>query len=105
MITRITVLATLAATLTGCAMTQKGAVSRAEKAYGKNEYQTCLKHLSRAESYGKHSEVVSAQVLFNRGLCLEGLGRKPEAVAVYKTLIESYPNSSLSVQAKARIES
>jgi len=105
MITRITILAMLAASLTACALSQTGAVSRAEKAYGKNEYQTCLRHLSRAESYGKHSDVVSAQLLFNKGLCLEGLGRKAEAVAVYKTLVESYPSSSLSVQAKARIES
>jgi tetratricopeptide (TPR) repeat protein len=94
----------LSVLLTGCAMAQKGAVSKAGKAYEKNEYQVCLRHLNRAESYGNYSEVVSAQVLFNRGLCLEGAGRTNEAVSVYKVLITNYPNSSLTGQAMARLE-
>ena len=102
---RLVVLGMFAASLAGCAMSQSGAVSRAEKAYGKKEFDTCLRHLNRAESYGKYSDVVSAQVLFDRGLCLDGLGRKAEAVASYRTLIESYPSSTLSAQAKVRIGS
>jgi tetratricopeptide (TPR) repeat protein len=90
--------------ITGCAMTQKGAISRAHNAYEDAKFEKCLDTLARAESYGNYSELENARISFQRGLCLEGAGRKAEAIAVYKNLIIKYPQTDLAAQARARSE-
>jgi tetratricopeptide (TPR) repeat protein len=90
--------------LTGCAMTQKGAISRAHNAYEDAKFEKCLARLEQAESYGSYSELQNARISFQRGLCLEGAGRKSEAMAVYKNLIIKYPQTDMAAQARARIE-
>jgi tetratricopeptide (TPR) repeat protein len=89
--------------LAGCSMSQKGALSQAQRSYQQADFETCLMKLSQAEGYGEHSESVSADISFHRGLCLEGAGRKNEATAVYLNLIRTYPNSSGAIQAQARL--
>jgi hypothetical protein len=82
---------------------QKGALSKAQRAHKKKDFEACLTHLDRAEAYGNYSRTVAAQISFNRGLCLEGMGRAEEAAAVYRNLIEKFPGSNSAVQAQERI--
>jgi TolA-binding protein len=63
-----------------------------------------LNHLYRAEHYGSFSDSADAEIALQKGLCLEGVGRKSEALAVYHHLILKYPKSDLVPQAWARIE-
>lgn len=104
MITKILFTGYLFLLLAGCATAQRGALSRAQSAYGKKEFQKCLAHVDRSESYGNYSDAMNARLSFQKGLCLEGAGRKAEAVAIYRRLIERFPNTDWSAQAKARIE-
>jgi hypothetical protein len=89
--------------LAACSISQKGALSQAQRAYHKADYETCLIKLSQAEGYGEFSEPVSTEISFYKGLCLEGSGRKREAVAVYQNLTRNYPTSNGAVQAQERI--
>lgn len=86
-------------------MTQGGAISRAQSAYGDGDYAKCLYHLDRAETYGPYSDVASARLSFQRGLCLEASGRKAEANAVYQNVARKYPDSDWASQARARSQS
>lgn len=88
--------------LCSCSMTQKGALSRAEGAYAEGKFDKCLSHVTRAEGYGEHSDITAAQLSLQKGVCLEGAGRKAEANAVYDNLIRKHPNSDPAAQAKAR---
>lgn len=100
--------ATLALTtilLTACATAQRGALIQANKAIANQKYQECLHHLSSAETLGEFPEGINAQVTFQKGICLEGLGRTAEAYALYRVLIARHPNSDWTVQAKARLDS
>ena len=89
--------------MTACAMSQSGALYRAQNSYREADYETCLTKLSQAEGYGEHSEFVSSEIIFYRGLCLERAGRKQEAVAVYHNLIRKFPQSNGAAQAQVRI--
>lgn len=93
----------MAFSLAACAASQKGALYQAQTAYQEADYETCLKKLSFADGYGEYSEPVTADIAFYRGLCLEGLGRKQEALAVYQYLIRKHPNSSAAAQAHGRV--
>jgi hypothetical protein len=92
----------LSLTLSSCATTQKGALSRAQGAYDDGEFEKCLSHVTRAESYGEHSELTNARLSFQRALCLEGAGRKAEAIEVYRNLMQKHPDSDWAAQARAR---
>jgi len=91
--------------LTSCATAQSGAMSLARKAELRGDFHECLHHLANAESYGDFAETKNAQIAFQRGMCLEGLGRKSEALAMYRHVIARYADSSWSAQAKGRLES
>ncbi len=95
---------TLSVALAACGTAQKGALISANKALANQKYDECLQHLSSAETLGEFSESIHPQVLFKRGMCLEGLNRKPEAYAIYRVLIGRYPSSDWTAQAKARLD-
>jgi TolA-binding protein len=99
---KISIIVPIAIALTACAMTQKGTLSRAQSAYSDGNFDKCLARVARAESYGDYSEIQNARLSFQRGLCLEGAGRKAEAMAVYKALILKYPRTDWAAQARAR---
>jgi len=54
------------------------------------------------EKYPKGNKVPAA--LYKIGLCFDYLGKKPEAEAIYKELIESYPSAEEVSKAKAQLE-
>jgi len=64
--------------------------------YAINEY------MKVQENFPKGNKVPAA--LYKIGLCFELMGKKPEAIAMYKQLIESYPSSEESAKAKIQIE-
>jgi hypothetical protein len=85
------------------ATAQKGALSRAKRAYSKKDFEACLGHLDRAETYGTYAVTVRSQIAFNKGLCLEGQGREAEAQAVYRSLVQKDPDSTWAAQARGRL--
>ncbi|MBL8519073.1 MAG: hypothetical protein JNK75_00245 [Betaproteobacteria bacterium] len=98
-------IALLTLLLTSCATAQRGALIKANKAIASQNYQECLHHLSSGETLGEYPEGIHAQVTFQKGICLEGLGRKAEAYALYRSLIARHPDSDWTAQAKARLDS
>jgi hypothetical protein len=96
---------TLVLGLTACETTQRGALSQARKAYTKGGYADCVMIVDRAATYGDFSEVLNAQMIFYRGLCLDGMGRAAEAKMMYRRVITKYPTSPFSDQAAARLKS
>lgn len=99
---RVVTLSTLLLLGSCASIAQKGALIGVRKAVNKQDYAACLENLSEAESYGDFSEQENAQISFYRGFCLEGLGRQPEAAAVYQRLIEKYPDTDWAAQARGR---
>jgi tetratricopeptide (TPR) repeat protein len=97
--------AVLSFLLVSCASAQKGSLIQANKAIAKEDYQECLGKLSFGETLGDYSDAVNAQITFTKGLCLEGVGRKAEALALYRNLIARYPHSDWAAQGKARLDS
>ena len=94
----------MTAFLASCATAQQGSLIGANKAIAKQDYFECLNKLSFGDGLGDYSEGVNAQITFLRGFCLEGLGRKAEAHALYRNLIARYPNSDWAAQGKARLD-
>jgi len=64
--------------------------------YAINEY------VKVQEKYPKGNKVPAA--LYKIGLCFSYLGKKPEAEAMYKQVMESYPASEESAKAKGQLE-
>lgn len=96
--------AVLLATLAACASTaQKGALIGVQKAIAKKKFDACLDKLDRADNYGNVSATQSAQISFYRGTCLDGIGRKAEAAAVYQNLVNRFPGTDWAAQARARL--
>ncbi len=86
-------------------MAQKGAVDLAYSSYKKGDYETALKRLSRAESYDNEmSNSRHAEVLLLKGRCLEGLGNRGEAAALYEYLIKTYPGNEFTARAHGRLD-
>ncbi len=86
-------------------MAQKGAVDLAYSSYKKGDYVTALKRLSRAEAYDSEmSSPRHAELLLLKGRCLEGMGNRGEATALYEYLIKTYPDNEFAARAKGRLE-
>lgn len=94
----------LFAALAACETTQRGALSQARKAYAKGDYTDCVTIVDRAATYGNFSEVSDAQIIFYRGLCLDGMGRTAEAKMMYRRVITKFPASTFADQAAARLK-
>jgi tetratricopeptide (TPR) repeat protein len=91
--------------LTGCMhMAQSGAIKRAEDAYNDGKYERALTRLSQAERYTTPTAQEHAQILFLRAQSYEALHRLPDAIGCYKNLIETYPTSAYTYQARERLK-
>lgn len=89
--------------ISGCASLQNQAIEFAQNSLDHDRYQSALRHLHRAEHYGKFSPDAQAEIIFLRGQAYEGLGRLSEAITSYKYVIAKFPDTQFAYQAKERL--
>ena len=84
------------------------AAARSQFAIGQIQFQQ-KKYVEAKKSFFKVAYGYSyprwqAQATYQSGRCFEALGMKEEAINQYRELLEKYPQSDQSPQAKQRIE-
>jgi len=89
--------------LTGCALAQQGAISKAHSAIEKDDYTYALKSLSDAEKYVEPTPELKAEIVYMRAACYEGLERKSEAIGALKYLVDKFPDTHYAYQAKEKL--
>jgi len=94
----------LATVLIGCGITQRGAITRAYSAIGEGRYDAALARLSEAEGYLEPTPELRAEITFLRARSYEGLQRTSDAVALYRYLVATFPESSYGYQARERLK-
>lgn len=87
----------------GCATAQRGAIMRAQSAIDDGKYQVALKRLSEGESYTKPTPAVGSQLYYMKGLCYEGLHKPDEAKAMFKYVVDHYPDTDYGYIAKEKL--
>ena len=86
--------------LCSCTMAQSGALSRAYGSYAKGNYETAMKRLAEAETFGEMTDPRHAEVLLLKGRCLEGTGHAGEAVSLHVYLIKKSGTPHLLAEPK-----
>jgi outer membrane protein assembly factor BamD (BamD/ComL family) len=87
----------------GCATAQRGAIMRAQSAMDDGKYVVALKRLSQGESYTKPTPVVGSQMYYMKGVCYEGLHKTNEAQAMFKYVVDHFPDTDYGYMAKEKI--
>ena len=92
------------AALAGCATSaQRGAIYRANTSYDRGDPGQALNHIARAKWYGTLPPEEEAAVLFLEAQCHERLQHPLDAIGLYRSLVERYPDSAFSSQARERL--
>lgn len=89
----------------GCGTAQKGAMIRAYSGIENREYGFSLKRLFEAEKYVDPEPALKAEISYLKGICFEGLSKMSDARAMYKFVIDKFPDSQYSYMARERLNS
>ncbi len=89
--------------LTGCALAQQGAISKAYSAIDQEDYAYALQSLSDAEKYAELTPELKAEIVYLRATCYEGLKRNSDAIGAFKYLIDNFPDTTYAYQAKEKL--
>ena len=87
----------------GCASAQRGTIMRAQAAIDDSKYQVALNRLSYAESCAKPEPIVAARLYYMKGICYQGLHKPDEAKAMFKFVIDRYPDTDYGYMAKEKL--
>jgi outer membrane protein assembly factor BamD (BamD/ComL family) len=87
----------------GCATAQKGAMLRAHSGIEKGKYDFALRRLADAERYVGPTPQLKAEIAYLRGICYAGLGKAAEARAMFKYVVDHYPDTEYGYKAKEQI--
>jgi len=91
--------------VSGCGAMQKMAVREAQMEINQGNYKKAQELLQRAERYSKDDPEKTAEILYLRGSCYEGLDQKSEALNAYQELNQRFPESTYNEMGKARVRS
>jgi outer membrane protein assembly factor BamD (BamD/ComL family) len=87
----------------GCATAQRGAMLRAHSGIEKGKYQFALKRLNEAENYTKPTPQLMAEIAYLRGVCYAGLARPAEAKALFKYVVDHFPDTEYAYKAREQL--
>lgn len=100
---RVIVAILLLGLLSCTGLSQRGNADRANGRLAKQDYQGALSIAEFTISQGDAAPEAKVRAYMIKGLSLEGLGRKGEAMGVYEFIIATYPKSVEAFQAKGRL--
>jgi TonB family protein len=79
------------------------ALAKAQRLYDAGRYAKALQATEVAEASANPDSGVIAQALVLRARCLEALGRKEPAEALYRYVVDQYPSTEMVAQARAAV--
>lgn len=89
----------------GCAGVQQGgAIIGAYKALGKDDCGTVYGSLRHAEKF-EVSDSLQSEISFIRATCLGKEAKYEEALAIYHSIVERFPDTEYAIRSKVRIKS
>lgn len=92
------------ASIMGCATAQKGAILNAYSSIDKGKYDSALKTLSHAEKYTDTTPQMMAEIIYLKAACYEGLNKPEDAIGILKYLLDKFPDSNYSYQAREKLK-
>jgi Flp pilus assembly protein TadD len=87
----------------GCATAQKGNVMRAKYAVEHGHYKYALNRLNEAEHITEAKPQVKAEIVYLKGVCYAGLGRKEDARGSFQYVADQFPESEYGYQAREKL--
>jgi hypothetical protein len=87
----------------GCQTAQSASMLRARAGLNDQRYEYTLKRLAEAESFNETSPALKAEISYMKGVCYEALGRRNDAVGMYRFTAEQYSSTQFAYQARERL--
>jgi len=76
---------------------------RAQRGIEDKRYEYSLHRLAEAESLKSPDPAEAAQIAYLKGVCYAGLNRQDEAKAMFKFVVDHFPNTSPGYMAKEKL--
>lgn len=77
---------------------------KAENAFESTNYDKCLQYVGAAEGYGSISQVVDAEILFYKAMCLERSGQINSSQEALERLSVHYPGTDWAAAASRKLK-
>jgi len=86
----------------GCALAQQGGIDHARSKIKRGDYQSALVELVQAERLTTPTPAIGAEISYLKGICYQEMDSLGEANAMFKFVVDHFPETAYGYLAKAR---